>query len=301
MSNALDLSKKEDKTNLLKEEININKASKKNSLRTFASFLESIGVLLVVIFLFLPIIWIMLTAFKPEHEVYTTSILFKPTLDNFKAVFSPSFNLGKYYSNSISVVLVTLLVTMPVSILASYSLSRFKIPGKQLIMFAILATQFIPLIVNVIPYFIMFRNWGLLDTTLALIIVNLGHTIPYAIWLIKGFLDRIPIDMEEAATIDGANRLQIIWHVLLPMAKPGIITASVFCFVIIWNEFMFALILTNQDAVTLPVALSFFNGEKGVLWNQMAAAGIIFVLPTVIFMLIVRKQFILGMTSGAVK
>ncbi|MBT2720176.1 carbohydrate ABC transporter permease [Bacillus sp. ISL-46] len=292
----MDLSKKESDSVLLTDPLVINKKNKKVSSAIFEGF----GVILVVLFLFLPIFWIGITAFKPEQEVYTTSIFFQATLDNFKTVFSQS-NIGKYYSNSTIVVIVTLLITMPVSILASYSLSRFKIPGKQIFLFAILATQFIPLIVNVIPYFIMFRNWGLLDTTIALIIVNLGHTIPYGIWLLKGFIDKIPQDMEEAATIDGANRLQVIWHVLLPLAKPGIITATVFCFVITWNEFMFALVLTNQEAVTLPVALSFFNGEKGVLWNQMAAAGIIFVIPTIIFMLIVRKQFILGMTSGGVK
>jgi multiple sugar transport system permease protein len=297
MSSALDLSKKESKSELLTEPLSLNK---KNNKVSFASIFEGFGVILVAVFLFLPIFWIAITAFKPEQEVYTTSIFFQATLDNFKTVFSQS-NIGKYYYNSTIVVFVTLLITMPVSILAAYSLSRFKIPGKQLFLFAILATQFIPLIVNVIPYFIMFRNWGLLDTTLALIIVNLGHTIPYGIWLLKGFIDKIPQDMEEAATIDGANRLQVIWHVLIPLAKPGIITATVFCFVITWNEFMFALVLTTQEAVTLPVALSFFNGEKGVLWNQMAAAGIIFVLPTIIFMLIVRKQFILGMTSGGVK
>ncbi|WP_257215846.1 carbohydrate ABC transporter permease [Fredinandcohnia onubensis] len=276
------------------------KTKKKQSMK-LGFLLEIIGVILVCAFLFLPILWILITAFKPEAEAYTTSILFQPTFDNFTNLFSSSFNLGKYYSNSLVVVAVTLFITVPVSVLASYSLSRFRIPGKQLFLFAILATQFIPLIVNVIPFFTMFRDWGMLDTSLALIIVNLGHTIPYAIWLTKGFIDRIPVDMEEAATIDGANRLQVLWHILLPLAKPGIITATVFCFVITWNEFMFALILTQQDAVTLPVALSFFNGEKGVLWNEMAAAGIIFVLPTVVLMMIVRKQFILGMTSGSVK
>ncbi|WP_246880363.1 carbohydrate ABC transporter permease [Sporosarcina sp. 6E9] len=263
--------------------------------------MELLCVILVIIFLFLPIVWIFITAFKPDAATYTTSVIFKATLDNFKTVFGSSFNLGKYYSNSLIVVLVTLLITIPISILASYSLSRFKMKGKQFFMFAILATQFIPLIVNVIPFFIMFREWGLLDTTLALIIVNLGHTIPYAIWLTKGFIDRIPVDIEEAASIDGANRLQVLWRILLPLAMPGIITATVFCFVITWNEFMFALVLTQQEAVTLPVALSFFTGEKGVMWNQMAAAGIIFVLPTIIFMLLVRKQFVLGMTSGGVK
>ncbi|MFS0667887.1 carbohydrate ABC transporter permease [Peribacillus frigoritolerans] len=280
-----------------KKKVNTKKINSKKMM----SVLEVLCVLLIVIFLFLPIFWIVLTAFKPESEVYTTSIFFQATLDNFRTVFGSTFNLGKYYSNSLIVVAVTLLITIPVSILASYSLSRFQMPFKQIFMFAILATQFIPLIVNVIPFFTMFRDWGMLDTTLALIIVNLGHTIPYAIWLTKGFIDRIPIDMEEAATIDGANRLQVLWHILLPLAKPGIITATVFCFVITWNEFMFSLVITQQEAVTLPIALSYFNGEEGVLWNQMAAAGIIFVLPTVIFMLLVRKQFILGMTSGGIK
>src|SRR5699024_2056756 len=210
-------------------------------------------------------------------------------------------NFEDYYINSLIVVSFTLLITLPVSVLASYGLSRFRIPCKQLFMFGILATQFIPLIVNVIPFFIIFRNWGILDTTFALIIVNLGHTIPYAIWLIKGFIDSIPRDMEEAGSIDGASKFKVIWHIVLPIAKPGIITATVFCFVIVWNEFMFALILTNQKAVTLPVALSYFVGENGVIWNEMAAAGVIYIIPTVIFMLIVRKQFIKGMSAGAIK
>ncbi|WP_091583489.1 carbohydrate ABC transporter permease [Alteribacillus bidgolensis] len=269
--------------------------------RTTSSLLENIGVLLIVVFLFLPIFWIFLTAFKPPQEVFTLSVIFEPTLDNFRTVFGSAYNFGNYYMNSTIVVAVTLLITIPVSIMAAYSISRFQLPGKNLFMFAILATQFIPLIVNVIPFFVMFRNWGILDTTLALIIVNLGHTIPYAIWLIKGFIDNIPKDMEEAGMIDGAGRLRVIWHILLPMAKPGIITATVFCFVITWNEFMFALILTNQEAVTLPVALSYFVGQDGVIWNEMAAAGMVYVLPTIIFMLIVRKQFVLGMSSGGLK
>lgn len=262
---------------------------------------ETIGVLLVVTFLFLPIFWITLTAFKPVSEVYSLSVFFQPTLENFSRIFSAEYNFGRFYSNSTIVVFFTLLITMPVSVLAAYSISRFDMRGKQVFMFAILATQFIPLIVNVIPFFIMFRNWGILDTTLALIIVNLGHTIPYAIWLIKGFIDSIPQDMEEAGMIDGAGRLRVIWHILLPMARPGIITAAVFCFVITWNEYMFALILTNEEAVTLPVALSYFVGQNGVIWNEMAAAGIIYVLPTIVFMLIVRKQFVKGMSAGAVK
>ncbi|MFC4660659.1 carbohydrate ABC transporter permease [Oceanobacillus aidingensis] len=269
--------------------------------KTIYSVLELIGVLLVVTFLFFPILWILLTAFKSGEDVYSISVIFEPTLDNFRRLFSSAYNFENYYMNSLIVVFFTLIITVPVSILAAYSISRYRIPGKTLLMFAILATQFIPLIVNVIPFFSAFRNWGLLDTTVALIIVNLGHTIPYAIWLIKGFMDSIPKDMEEAGAIDGASRLRIIWNIVLPMAKPGIITATVFCFVVVWNEFMFALILTSQEAVTLPVALSYFVGENGVIWNEMAAAGVIYVIPTIIFMLIVRKQFVKGMSAGAIK
>lgn len=272
-----------------------------NIKRRLSSIFEIICVLLVVSFLFLPILWIVLTSFKSGSDVYSLSLIFEPTLDNFKAVFSSDYEFGKYYMNSLTVVFFTLLITLPVSILAAYSISRFAIPGKSILMFGILATQFIPLIVNVIPFFSIFRNWGLLDTTVALIIVNLGHTIPYGIWLIKGFMDSIPKSMEEAASIDGAGKLGVIWHIVLPMAKPGIITATVFCFVIVWNEFMFALILTSQEAVTLPVALSYFVGESGVIWNEMAAAGVIYVIPTVIFMILVRKQFIQGMSAGAIK
>ncbi|WP_017798092.1 carbohydrate ABC transporter permease [Oceanobacillus kimchii] len=269
--------------------------------KMFSSIAELLGVLLVVTFLFFPILWILITSFKSGEDVYSLSLLFEPTLDNFRAIFNTENNFGKYYMNSIIVVIFTLIITLPVSVLAAYSISRYKIPGKALLMFAILATQFIPLIVNVIPFFSAFRNWGLLDTTIALIIVNLGHTIPYAIWLIKGFMDSIPIDMEEAGSIDGAGRLRILWNIVLPIAKPGIITATVFCFVVVWNEFMFALILTSREAITLPVALSYFIGENGVVWNEMAAAGVIYVIPTIIFMLIVRKEFVKGMSAGAIK
>ncbi|SDO04682.1 carbohydrate ABC transporter membrane protein 2, CUT1 family [Alkalicoccus daliensis] len=284
------------------DDVNRDKSSNRRAVMKVASAVfENIGVLLIVIFLFLPIFWMFLTAFKPANEVYTLSVFFEPTLDNFRQVFGTNYNFGRFYANSTIVVVVTLAIAIPVSVLAAYSISRFNMPGKQLFMFAILATQFIPLIVNVIPFFMIFRNWGILDTTLALIIVNLGATIPYAIWLIKGFIDNIPIGIEEAGLMDGANRFEVIWHILLPMARPGIITATVFCFVITWNEYMFALILTNQDAVTLPVALSYFVGQDGVIWNEMAAAGMIYVIPTIVFMLIVRKQFVLGMSSGGLK
>lgn len=275
----------------------MNITSKKN----ISNVVELLGIILIILFLFFPIVWIILTAFKSGDDVFSLKVIFTPTIENFKTILGSSYEFGAYYLNSIVVVFFTLIITMPLSLLAAYSLSRFEIIGKNLLLFMILSTQFIPLIINAIPFFTIFKNWGILDTPIALIIVNLGQTIPYAIWLIKEFIDGVPKGIEEAAEMDGASKFGVIWHVIIPIAKPGIITATVFCFVIVWNEFMFALILTNQKAVTLPVALSYFVGENGVIWNEMAAAGLLYAIPTIIFMLIVRKQFVKGMSAGAIK
>ncbi|PTI44062.1 ABC transporter permease [Staphylococcus succinus] len=271
------------------------------SKKKISNVFELLGIILIILFLFFPIVWIILTAFKSGDDVFSLKVIFTPTIENFKTILGSSYEFGAYYLNSIVVVFFTLIITMPLSLLAAYSLSRFEIIGKNLLLFMILSTQFIPLIINAIPFFTIFKNWGILDTPIALIIVNLGQTIPYAIWLIKEFIDGVPKGIEEAAEMDGASKFGVIWHVIIPIAKPGIITATVFCFVIVWNEFMFALILTNQKAVTLPVALSYFVGENGVIWNEMAAAGLLYAIPTIIFMLIVRKQFVKGMSAGAIK
>ncbi len=165
----------------------------------------------------------------------------------------------------------------------------------------ILATQFVPAVVIVLPFFLMFRDLGILDTRLGLIIVNLSIVMPFAVWMIKGFIDGIPMDTEEAALVDGSTRWQVIRNIVLPMAAPGIVTAAIFCFIIAWNDFLFALILTTNEAVTLPVGLALFKAEEGDLWNLLAAAGIIIMVPMFVLALIIQKHFVQGMTMGAVR
>jgi multiple sugar transport system permease protein len=147
----------------------------------------------------------------------------------------------------------------------------------------------------------MFRSLGLLDTRIALIIVNLAIVTPFVIWMIKGFIDAIPVDSEEAAMIDGASRLRVIRDIVLPMAAPGILTSSIFCFILTWNEFLFSLILTRRDAVTLPVGLVSFRTERGDLWELMSAAGVMITVPIFIMAMIIQKHFTRGMTAGAIK
>jgi len=125
--------------------------------------------------------------------------------------------------------------------------------------------------------------------------------MPFAIWMIKGFIDGIPLDTEEAALVDGSSRLQVIWNVVLPMTMPGLITAGIFCFILAWNEFLFAVILTTNKAVTMPVGLALFHAEEGVLWHLISAAGILIMAPMFVLALIIQKHFVQGMTVGAVR
>jgi len=196
---------------------------------------------------------------------------------------------------------VTVVFAIPIATCAAYSFSRFRLRGETTMLVMILATQFVPAVVIILPFFVMFRDIGLLDTRLGLILVNLAIVMPFAIWMIKGFIDGIPMDTEEAAMVDGSSRVQVIRNIVLPMAAPGLLTAAIFCFIIAWNEFLFALILTNKDAVTLPIGLALFKGEEGDLWNLLSAAGIIIMAPMFVLALIIRKYFVQGMTMGAVR
>ncbi|MDA7984423.1 MAG: carbohydrate ABC transporter permease [Alphaproteobacteria bacterium] len=248
-----------------------------------------------------PILWIFLAAFKNHVDVYQLKLAFTPTLDNFAAVFDSPYNLGEKLANSTLVALTTVLIAIPAATLAAYSFSRFRLRGETILLVMILATQFVPAVVIILPFFVMFRDLGLLDTRAGLVLVNLALVMPFAIWMIKGFIDGIPVETEEAALVDGSTRLQVVVRIALPMAAPGILTAAVFCFIIAWNEFLFALILTGRDAVTLPVGLALFKAEEGDLWNLLSAAGIIIMLPMFVLALTIRRYFVQGMTMGAVR
>lgn len=263
--------------------------------------LHTVLILMAMFVMLVPIIWIFLAAFKTHVDVYQLKLFFTPTLENFATVFDDPYRLGEKLYNSTIVALVTVLFAIPIATLAAYSFSRFSMVGETAMLVTILATQFLPAVVIILPFFIMFRDIGLLDTRLGLILVNLAIVMPFAIWMIKGFIDGIPMDTEEAAMVDGSSRLQVIWNIVLPMAAPGLLTSGIFCFIIAWNEFLFALILTNKNAVTLPIGLALFKGEEGDLWNLLSAAGIIIMAPMFILTLMIRKYFVQGMTMGAVR
>jgi multiple sugar transport system permease protein len=258
-------------------------------------------ILLAAVFVLLPIVWIALAAFKRHVDVFRLRIFFTPTLENFLRIMEPPFLIHEKLFNSFIVASLTVALALPLATAAAYGFSRFRLRFERVMLVMILATQFVPAVVIVLPFFLMFRDLGMLDTHPALILVYVAIVMPFATWMIKGFIDGIPIETEEAAMVDGATRLQLIRRIVLPMAAPGIVTAGIFSFIIAWNEFLFALILTRRDAVTLPVGLQLFNAEEGVLWHLLAAAGLFIMAPMIVLALLVQKHFVKGMTMGAVK
>ncbi len=258
-------------------------------------------ILSAAVFIMIPIYWIISGAFKQQVDIFQLKLLFTPTLENFKIIFKSPYNLLDKLYNSTVVAFSTVVVAIPLATIAAYSFSRFRLTGERIMFVMILSTQFVPAVVIVLPFFILFRDLGILDTKLSLVLVNLSLIMPFAIWMIKGFIDGIPLDTEEAALVDGSNRIQVIKNVVLPMALPGVITSAIFCFILAWNEFLFAVIITTNKAVTMPVGLSMFHAEEGVLWHLISAAGIMIMLPMFVLATLIQKHFVQGMTMGAVR
>lgn len=263
--------------------------------------LQIILICLIVVVILLPIVWMVLAAFKTTVDVFQLKLFFEPTLDNFRTIWGGQFDIKNKLINSLIIATCTVVVTIPLATLAAYSFSRFRMLGGRFLLVMILSTQFVPAVVIVLPFFVFYRDLGLLDSRLGLVLIYLSLLMPFAVWMIKGFIDGIPLDTEEAALVDGSNRFQVIKNIVLPMAMPGIITASIFCFILAWNEFIFAIILTTKDAQTMPVGLALFSTEEGVRWELLSAAGIIIMVPMFILALIIQRHFVKGMTMGAVR
>ncbi|MBL8701775.1 MAG: carbohydrate ABC transporter permease [Alphaproteobacteria bacterium] len=263
--------------------------------------LEILTLIAVAIIILFPIVWMVMTAFKSPRYVYSYTMWFPPTLENFQQVFNPRWRIAEKIVNSTVIAVSTVVVAIPIAVCAAYAFSRLHFPLKRAMFQWILLTQFIPAVTIVLPFYVMFRNLALLDTYYALILVDLAIVLPYAIWTIKGFIDAIPIETEEAAIVDGASRARVIWDIVVPMARPGILTAAIFCFIITWNEFLFGYLLSRESVVPLPVGIVGFVLERGPVWELIAATGIIITVPMFFFAMIIQKHFTKGMNLGAVR
>jgi ABC-type glycerol-3-phosphate transport system permease component len=271
-------------------------------MRTKHLVLLGIAVFMMLVWTF-PVIWGLLTSLKTEKDVlaYPPSVIFEPTLRNYADVFTGSQSIVPNLISSVIVSGLTTLLTMLFAIPAAYALSRLDLPFKKGAGFYVLATQMLPPVGLVIPYFLILRKIGWTDTYQGLVLVYLTFALPFAIWLLVSYFEEIPREMEEAALLDRASRWRALWHVILPQAKGGIAVTVIFVFLNSWNEFLFAVVLGGNNVRPVTVAMFNFISLEQTQWARLAAASMAGMAPVIILGLIAQKHIVKGLTVGAVK
>ena len=270
----------------------------------FASFISHIYLLLLCFFAIFPLLWIMISSVKGKGELTGNPTAFLPkvvTLEYYRHVI---FDLGFIVNirNSVIISIATTGIAITISTLAAYGIVRF-FPKIGAVLSKVLVTTYIfPPILLAIPYSIVMAKLGLTNTRTGLVLVYLSFSIPYAVWLLVGFFKTVPIGIEEAAKIDGANKIQVFLQVVIPLVAPGIVATAIYTFINVWNEFLYSLILINDTAkMTVAVALRSLNGSEILDWGDMMAASTLVVIPSILFFCLIQNKIAGGLSEGAVK
>ncbi len=268
-------------------------------------------VLLVVLTMFalMPMAWMIVTSIKSQFAAtqYPPQwIPSEPTLEEYRRLLSPSGKVGqeflRYLINSLWVSFATTALGVVVAVPAAYAFSRFRFPGRNLLFYSVLLRNMFPAVVFLMPLFIMMRWMGLVNTHASLILTYLTFGLPLSIWLLKGFYDNIPVQLEQAARIDGASRFQAFILIVMPLSTPGIIATAIYSFIMAWNEYVYALTFINEKTrLTLSVGLQRFFAEFATNWPGLMAASFIMSVPVVVLFLFLQKYFVKALTEGAVK
>lgn len=253
----------------------------------------------------LPIYWMVITSFKTNTEIVNAQhITYFPetfTLENYQSLFR-MLSYSTYLKNSVIITLVTAVVVVLLSILGGYGLARFKFKGKGGVLIFFMLTQMIPGILVIIPLYVIFAALGLINTRISLFVFYIITNLPFCVVTMRSFFERIPYELEEAAYVDGCNRMQTLWKIVLPVMFPGIVAVFVFAFIGAWNELIAGTIFLNTpDMWTIPVGLKSLIGKYSVQWGALMAGGVLALLPTAIMFMFVQKYVVEGMTAGAVK
>lgn len=265
--------------------------------------LTHIALILFTVFALAPLAWAMSSAFKTDSEILTGLNFFpnNPTIRNFTFVLGNT-PFPTWIRNSLLVALGTTFLALAVGTLAGYAMSRWRFKGRGVYGNTLLVVQMFPGIMLAIPLFLVLTNYGLIDTLWALLVTYLTFAIATSVWMLKGYFDSIPREIEEAALIDGANRIQILWKIVLPLAGPGITTVAVFVFLLAWNEFFFAYVfLASQEKYTLSIGMFSFIQQFTTQWGNIMAAGTLTTLPVLLFFFVLQRALTRGLISGAMK
>jgi len=265
--------------------------------------------LFILTFTVIPMIWMLLTSIKTQFAAMQYPPQWwpaEPTLENYVKLLDPTNSVGQdfllYFWNSFYVALATTFLGVVVAIPAAYAFSRFRFPGRTFLFFSVLLRNMFPAVVFLMPLFLLMRWMGLVGSHASLVLTYLTFGLPLSIWLLKGFYDNIPIQLEQAARIDGATRFQAFLLIVMPLSTPGIIATAIFSFIGAWNEYVYALTFINrQDRMTLPVGIQRFFAEFATDWPGLMAATFLMSVPVVVLFLVLQKDFVRAFTEGAVK
>ena len=273
----------------------MNKKIRDSILTLLATFILLIWIL--------PLIWSVFVSLKSEIEVmaYPPNIFFEPTLNNFRDAISGSLSIVSELADSLIIATITTTLTLLLSIPAAYSLARLNLVGKKKLGFYVLATQMIPPMGLVIPYYLILGKFGWLDTYHGMIIVYMTFSLPFAIWLMVSFMEDIPREMEEAAFLDKASRVKTLLYIIIPQVKGGIAVTTLFTFMNAWNEFLFAVQLSGNKVRPVTIAMYNFVSVEQTMWAKLCAAALIAMITVIIIGIIGNNHIVKGLTLGAVK
>jgi multiple sugar transport system permease protein len=268
-------------------------------------WLVQLAALVFCLFFALPFVWMFMTSIRTAGDLFTVPVHFVPqkgiTFQPYLDVMTMA-DFGRYFVNSTYIAGLTTIISTLLSILAALGFARYRMPGGRLLMMSTLLSQLFPLVLLVPPMFIVMRTLHILDTPASLIIAYISFALPYSVWLLTGYLRTIPVELEEAAMVDGATRLGAYFRITLPLAIPGIIATFIYCFILSWDEFLFATtFISNPNLRTLPLGLYSFIGEFTVQWNLLMAGAVVTTLPVAILFVFLQRYLIAGLTSSAIK
>jgi ABC-type glycerol-3-phosphate transport system permease component len=262
------------------------------------------GLVITYAILLLPIGWLIISSFRSNDSIQTGKLvpgLSEFTLTNYIEVFAIN-NVFIFLVNSVVIATSVMLLVVLLGSLGAYALSRFALRGKNLLMMSTLLPQFFPYVLILIPFYLLMSNLGLVDTHIGLILTHTSITLPFAIWMLTGYFNAIPKELDQAALIDGCSRLGVLFRIIYPTALPGLVVAGFFAFVVSWGDYLFVSILSqSQSTQTLPIALQSFMNSLQVKWGMITAGTVVAILPTILFFSLVQRRLVAGLTAGAVK
>ncbi|HYP46700.1 MAG TPA: carbohydrate ABC transporter permease [Propionibacteriaceae bacterium] len=269
---------------------------------TLQKWLVPVLALLVGLWSAVPIAWMLITSFKPQTAIRTSDItlLFAPTLENFSNLFFGGNQVGSFLVNSLVVSSVSTFIAVALGCMAGYGIAHWNSRHNKGLSFWIISTRMAPIAAVIVPLFVMFRTFGLVNTLPGLIIACLSFNLPFAIWLMSAFFQQVPRSIEEAALVDGCNKFRSFWSVALPVSRPGIITTAVLCLVFSWNDYAFSSALGGPNTSTLPMAAGALVTQSGIDWGLLSALGVVVATPMLIAGLAVRRHLVTGLSLGAV-